>query len=197
MYFNSNQTAELAKLYYAPKVMHKIRLANSADCPLTTAPALILRDGRVISQGMMTYTAVGASSDLELTAAVDISVKKVDEETERLPNAANWNGSSYDRSNLTGTINLTNRRADTIKLEVKRSVLGTIDSADNNGKITHLGRNEGEWFTTNGLPYWWGWYSWPSWWYHFNAIGQINWDLQLKSGENITLQYKWHYFWRD
>jgi len=194
--FNNDQMAQLARLYHAPKVMHKIRLINNAECPLTTAPALILREGRVIAQGMMTYTSVGASSDLELTTAVDISVKKIDEETERIPNAEQWNGYTYSRSNLTGTISLTNNRTDTIELEVRRSVLGNIDSADSDGDITHLGRHEGGWIATDGFPFWWGWYNWPYWWYHFNAVGQVNWELKLKPGENIELEYKWHYFWR-
>jgi hypothetical protein len=194
--FNNDQMAQLAKLYHAPKAMHKIRLTNNAQCPLTTAPALILRQGRVIAQGMMTYTAVGAASDLELTAAVDISVKKIDEETERIPNAEQWNGYTYSRSSLTGTISLANNRTDTIELEVRRSVLGNIDSAGGEGKITHLDRHEGGWIATDGFPFWWGWYNWPYWWYHFNAIGQVNWELKLKPGQNIELEYQWHYFWR-
>jgi len=175
--------------------MHKIRISNTADCPLTTAPALILREGRIIAQGMMTYTAIGAACDLELTTAIDISVKKLDEETGRIPNAERWNNNSYSRSNMTGTISLTNRRTDTIELEVRRSVLGNIDDANDGGKITQVGRHEGEWMTTDSFPFWWNWYSWPYWWYHFNTVGQVNWDIKLKPGESISLEYKWHYFW--
>ena len=195
--FNNDQMTQLARLYNAPKAMHKIRISNTADCPLTTAPALILRDGRIIAQGMMTYTAIGAASDLDLTTAIDISVKKLDNETERVPNAARWNDYTYSRSNLTGTISLTNHRADTIELEVKRSVLGNIDSADNDGKITHTGGYEGQWLATDSLPFWWNWYNWPYWWYHFNTISEVNWNLKLSPGESINLEYKWHYFWRS
>jgi hypothetical protein len=194
--FNNDQMSQLAKLYNAPKAMHKIRISNTADCPLTTAPALILRDGRIIAQGMMTYTAIGASCDLDLTDAIDISVKKSDEETERIPNAVTWNNNQYFRSNLTGKISLTNRRTDTIELEIKRSVLGTIDKADNDGKIIHVGGQD-EWVNTDGFPSWWSWYSWPYWWYYFNPVGQVNWDLKLKPNESISLEYKWHYFWHS
>jgi len=193
---NSEQQTRLAQLYYSPKVMHKIRLANNAECPLTTAPALILRQGRIIAQGMMTYTAAGASSDLELTAAVDIAVKKMDKETERIPDAAKWDNNTYARSNLTGTITLTNRRSDTVRLEIRRFVLGNIDSAGHEGSIEHLGRHEGGWMDPNSLPFWWGWYNWPYWWYHFNAVGRVSWECELKPGKTIELEYKWHYFWR-
>jgi len=193
---NSQQQTKLAQLYHSPKVMHKIRLANNAKCPLTTAPALILRQGRIIAQGMMTYTAVGASSDLELTAAVDISVEKLDKETDRIPDAAKWDNYTYARSNLTGTIHLTNHRSDTVNLEIRRSILGHVDSASHEGLIEHLGRHEGGWMDPNSLPFWWGWYNWPYWWYHFNAVGRVSWECELKPGKTIDLEYKWHYFWR-
>jgi len=193
---NSQQQAQLAQLYYSPKVMHKIRLANNAECPLTTAPAMILREGRIIAQGMMTYTAVGASSDLELTAAVDIAVEKIDKETERIPDAAKWDNYTYARSNLTGTISLTNRRTDTVSLEIRRSILGQVDNASHEGSIEHLGRHEGGWMDPNSLPFWWSWYNWPYWWYHFNAVGRVSWDCELEPGKSIELEYNWHYFWR-
>jgi len=193
---NSQQQAQLAQLYYSPKVMHKIRLANNAKCPLTTAPALILRQGRIIAQGMMTYTAVGASSDLELTAAVDIAVEKLDNETERIGDAAKWDNNTYARSNLTGTIILTNRRSDTVILEIRRSILGHVDSASHDGSIEHLGRHEGGWMDPNSLPFWWGWYNWPYWWYHFNAVGRVSWECELEPGKTVELEYNWHYFWR-
>ncbi len=193
---NNEQTAQLARLYHAPKVMHKIRLDNDATCPLTTAPALILRQGRVIGQSMMTYTAVGASSDVELTVAVDIAVERLDVETERINDADRWDGHTYARSNLTGTITLTNHRAGSVDLEVRRSVLGNIDSADSDGKIEQLGRQEGGWMTTDVYPFWWGWYNWPYWWYRFNSVGRVSWELKLKSEESIELEYKYHYFWR-
>lgn len=194
--FNNEQTARLAKLYHAPKVMHKIRLDNDADCPLTTAPALILRRGRIIGQSMTTYTAVGASCDIELTVAVDISVERLDVETERVNDAAKWDNHTYVRSNLTGTITLTNHRAGSVDLEVRRSVLGNIDSADHEGEIEQLGRQEGGWMTTDTYPFWWNWYNWPYWWYRFNSVGRVNWELKLEPEKKIELEYKYHYFWR-
>jgi len=193
---NNDQQAKLAQLYHAPKVMHAIRLTNKAECPLTTAPALILREGRIVAQGMMTYTAVGAVSDLELTSAVDVSVERLDRETDRIADAAKWDGYTYARSNLTGSVKLTNHRGDAVDLEIRRSVLGHIDSASHEGSIVHLGRHEGGWATANGRPFWWSWYNWPYWWYHFNSVGRVTWECRLKPGQSIELEYKWHYFWR-
>ena len=59
-----------------PKVMHKVRVFNKTEQPFTTAPALLIREGRAIGQSMMTYTARGAAVDIPVTTAVDIKVKK-------------------------------------------------------------------------------------------------------------------------
>src|SRR5262249_3801921 len=87
---HDTQATELQKMLQAPKVQHNIRLTNSSEQPLTTGPALILKDGRLLAQGMMTYTARGGATDLQVTTAVDIKVKKTDKETKRTPGAANF-----------------------------------------------------------------------------------------------------------
>jgi hypothetical protein len=127
---------------------------------------------------------------------VDIAVERQEVETERIPNAAQWDGNTYARSNLTGTISLTNHRSQAVNLEIRRSVMGNIDSASHDGKIEHLGWQEGGWMTTDDYPFWWGWYNWPYWWYRFNAIGRVSWQLKLGPNEKIELEYKYHYFWR-
>jgi hypothetical protein len=191
-HFNSSQLAAMARLYHAPKVMHKIRLFNKSKYPLTTAPALIVRDGRLLAQGMMTYTAIGASSDLDITTAVDIRVKKFDEETGRMPNAATWHGYKYDRVDMSGTISLTNYRSQAVDLEVVRHVLGNTGEVSQGGVAKQLNVFE----NTECYPQGWGSYRWPSWWHHFNGVGRVNWNFRLEPGKSIKLQYTYHYYWR-
>ncbi len=195
--FNNEQQAQLAALMHAPKATHSIRLINDSKYPITTAPALILRNGRLIAQGMTKYTAVGARGDLDLTTAVDISVKKTDTEAERTPNAVKWGGYNYTRCNLNGKITLTSHKDKPVDLEVRRFVLGNIDTANSDGRIEHLGWNEGGWTATGELPFWWNWYRWPYWWHHFNPVGRTEWDITLQPGKTVELEYAWHYFWRD
>ena len=192
---NSTQQAELARLMSVPKVSHKIRLVNQGNQPLTTAPALVIRDERVLAQGMMTYTAPGASMDLEIASSVDIQVTKRESETKRTPNAQRWQGDDYARVDLEGTIGLTNYRGTPVDLEITRQVLGNVTSADHGGAITRLNVIEQDRFTAAGsYPAWWGWYSWPSWWHRLNGIGRITWTLPLEPGKSLDLGYAWHYF---
>ncbi len=193
--FNSQRQAELAKLFHAPKVMHKIRLRNKSPYPLTTAPAIIQQDGRLLGQGMMTYTPAGGSVDLTITTAVDVSVKKSDTETGRTPNAATRGGYKYDRINLEGSISLTNYRNKAVELEIVRYVLGNASDAGK-GRIEKVNVHEGAWQIGRGYPNWWRWYSWPSWWHHLNGMSRVQWKIKLEAGKSVELPYKWHYFWR-
>ncbi|MCD4698952.1 MAG: hypothetical protein K8R91_00050, partial [Phycisphaerae bacterium] len=186
-------------LLAAPKVLHKIRLTNRSVYPLTTAPALILRGERLLAQGMMTYTAIGGTTDLGVTAAVDIQVKKLDKETQRIPNAEVWQSNKYARIDLAGTISLTNFLKEAVELEVVRHVLGNATEAGQDGKIEMVNVLEDATFGQAGkdaYPYWWGWHNWPRWWRHFNGVGRITWKMTLDAGKSSDLTYEWHYYWR-
>ena len=168
----------MARLLAAPKVMHRIRLDNKGATPFTTAPALIFRDDRILAQGMMTYTSAGAKTDLTLTAAVDMQVKKTDTETRREPKAAAWEGNEFARVDLDGTIALTNYTAKPLTLEVVRNVLGNVTTADNDGKIEMVNVLEDPSYAPAGgynsysyYPSWWGWYNWPYWWRRLQRRG--------------------------
>jgi hypothetical protein len=194
---SNEQQRELARLFSSPKVMHKVRLMNHSKYPLTTAPALITREGRVLAQGLMTYTATGASVDLSITTAVDFQVSKSDVETKRTPNAVEENGNRYTRVDLAGKITITSHRTERAELEITRYVLGAADSAEAEGKLEKINAFENnEYFTNANYPYWWSWYGWPYWWNYFNGIGRITWNLTFDPGQSKELGYQWHYFWR-
>lgn len=194
---SSEQQRELARLFNSPKVMHKIRLTNSSKYPLTTAPTLILREGRALAQSLMTYTSTGASVDLAVTTAVDFQVKKTELETGRTPSALKENGSTYSRIDMTGKISLTNHRAQAAEVEVNRYILGTANTATPEAKIEKMNVFENGDFVGGGdYPYWWGWYGWPYWWHHINGIGRLTWKIKLEPKQPAELNYTWHYFWQ-
>ncbi len=200
-HFNDQRKRQLAELFHAPKVEHLVRLTNKSPYPLTTAPALLHKGDRVIAQSMMTYTAVGASSDLSVTTAVDIAVTKSDRETTRDPKAERWRGNDYARIDLTGSIGIHNHGARTVSIEVSRHVLGNVDEASSDGAIMRVNLLEAPGQaafgpTGHGYPYWWGWYSWPWWWHHFNGIGRVSWDIELEPGADVDLTYRWYYYWQ-
>jgi hypothetical protein len=195
--FNYQQQGEIAKLFRAPKAIHKLRLTNTSKYPITTAPALIMSGGQALGQGMTTYTSAGSTLDLPITTAVEIQVKKTDKETGRDHNAASWENYNYAKINLEGTIRITNNRSATSKIEVTRHVLGNASEADHDGKVEMQNVFEDDSLgPTHGYPDWWGWYSWPNWWTHFNGIAKITWKVDLEPGKSVDLKYNWNYYWR-
>ena len=195
--FNSDQQRQMAQFLAGSRVMHALRLTNKSDFPITTAPALILRDGRILAQGLITYTSVGADADLPITKAMDVRLKKIDKETARTPNAVRWQEYQYGRIDLTGTVSLTNFGKDAVELEVTRHVLGNVLSADHDGKVEMVNVFEDDSYTGGSGPYpYWSWYNWPYWWHHFNGIGRVKWTFKLEPGQSIDLGYTWNYYWR-
>lgn len=193
--YNNNQN-ELAQLFAAPKVEHSIRLKNSSEHPLTTAPALVMKKGRILAQGLMTYAAPGASADLGITEAVDIGVKKSDSELKRTPNAIEWQGIRFARIDLSGKVTLTNYRKEPIEIEITRNVLGTVDSASGDATTEMLNVAEDLSIGVGRDPWhWWSRYRWPWWWYNVNGCGRITWNVTLDPAKPLDLEYTWHYFW--
>jgi len=197
---DARQGAELARLAAEPKAVHTIRLSNTAAAPLTTAPALVMKEGRVLAQGMLTYTSPGAEADLAVTTAVDIRVDKEERETRRVPNAANWNGDQLARIDLDGFVTVTNRRGAPVEIEVVRHVMGNVTKADAEATVERvnvledlalLGQAAGP-----GGPPWIGWFNWPPWWRQYNGAARVRWNVKLDAGAEKTLAYQWHYFGR-
>jgi len=193
---NTEQEAEMARVFSAPKVAHQVRFTYKSSYPLTTAPALVVSGNSVLAQGLITYTAVNASSDLEIGKAVDVQVVKSDAETGRVASAARWLGDEYARVDLSGTIKLTNYRDKAVDIEVTRHVLGNVTAAGSGGVVTKVNVFEDGSYMSGDSPRWWRWYQWPNWWAHFNGVGRISWKIRIEPGKSADLGYTWHYFWR-
>ncbi len=195
---DTSRQAELGRIFGGSRVTHRIRLSNSSAFPLTTAPTLILRDERLLAQGLMTYAAPGAETDLTVTSVVDISVRKEDHETKRVPNAATWQSDQYGRVDLQGSLTLTSYRKEMVEVEITRHVLGNVVTADNEGRKEMVNVLEDDTLLRGGSPrpFWWNVFSWPWWWGHFNGVGRVTWTVQLEPKKPVTVGYTWNYFWR-
>jgi len=192
--FRNDRELQTARALRRPQVMHEVRLTNRGPHPFTTAPALVLRNGRVLAQGMMTYTSVKGDVDLPVTSAVDLKYELKDRETDRIPDAVRWQGNAYARTEMAGSIRLTSYKDAPVHLRVTRFVLGDLRTATHDGEAEVLNLLEDATWTS-WVPVWWRWYDWPYWWYHFNPAGKVTWDLTVDPDETVELGYTWHYYW--
>ena len=179
------------------RILHKIRLKNTDARPFTTAPALILDSQNkesgetAVGQSILTYAPKGASSDLTLTEAINVKAVKKENEISREDAAKTWLGSNYAKINLAGTLVVTNYSDKAIKLEIKRNVLGQVDSNSPTGKAEMLNATA---LTEN--PGWWYSYNWPAWWAQMNGLGKFTFREEIAAHQKVEAKYKWHYFWR-
>ena len=178
-----------------PHAKHVLRITNSGDAPLTTAPALVFANGRVLAQGLMTYTARGAKVDLPVTTAVNLDVRRSEKETGRTPNAVKLRNDQFHRVDLEGAITLTSRLDRAVDVEVARHVIGGVDSADHDGDVAMVNLHE-EPAAAASHPDWMSSWDWPWWWHRLNGIGRIRWRLRLEPGQTVALGYRWHYLWQ-
>jgi hypothetical protein len=193
---NSEQRREVARLLSRPRAVHKARLTNRGPHPLTTAPALIIKDGRPLGQGLMTYTPVGGEVDLEITTAVGLQVRKEEQETGRTPTALHLNSTEFMRIDLAGKLILKNFMDRSARLIVTRYALGKFDSVGQNGVVTDGSPFDDElMLEAAGTASWWARFSWPWWWASVNGLGRARWDATLDPGAETELNYQWHYYW--
>lgn len=194
--FSTDQQRRIAELLDRPVARHVLRLTNESDHPFTTAPALIIHDGKPLAQGLMTYTAKGSTTDLEVTDAVDIRVKIDEHESGRETRGMIWDGNQYARIDLEAAIELTNFKPHRATLEITKYAFGLPTSASNQGKATALGMFQDASLWGNDQRVWWYNYGWPWWWHRLNGVTRFNWTITLEPGESIDLSAQWHYFWR-
>lgn len=129
----SERVMELAKALAAPKVMHVLRIKNTSDAPLTTAPACALAWPRARAGPDVLHA--DGRRDGSRDQSGDRGVCRAPEEHEagRTPNAERWNGTNYGRIEIAGAVTLRNEKDQPVDLEVRRRVLGVADSVGQEG----------------------------------------------------------------
>lgn len=192
--FHYEQQRQIAQGLDRPTAKHVLRITNSTEHPFTTAPALIIRDGQPLAQGLLRYTAKSATVDLDVTSAVDIRVEASERETDRIPNGLRWRNTDYARIDMQGSASITNYKTVPVTLEIRATALGTATNANLDADITKLNFFTGINWDEPTLQ-WSRWYGWPWWWSRFNPASRIEWNIQLKPGESTSLEWAWHYFW--
>jgi hypothetical protein len=191
----SDEQREMARLTAAPKAIHKARLTNRGPQPLTTAPAMVEKNGTMLGQGLMTYASAGGKADLEITTAVGIQAGKDESETGRTPNALRINGNDYTRVNGKGTLRLKSYLTKPARLVVTRYAIGSFDTASAEGTLTNGSPFDDMLMLEAGGAAWSGG-SLPWQLTSANGIGKAQWTLELAPGQEADLEYQWHYFTR-
>lgn len=150
-------------------VWHSIRFKNVSKQPLTTAAAVTIKNGEILGQDMMKYTGIGAESCVKITKALDVRADAAEEETARERESLKLRSGYYDLVTLKGKLQVVNRKADTVKLQVTKFLTGEIKSMDGKPTVTTQAK---------GLR-------------AVNPKQKIEWTIEVKPGEKAELNYSY------
>ena len=150
-------------------VWHSLRLTNRTKLPWTTAPAQLMKDGHIIGQDTLHYTAPKAETVVKITHAVGVKAEQTEIETNRERDAVSLYGRHFDRVTIEGTLRLTNFKAEPIAIEITKTLSGDVQKTAPKAEDTTLAR---------GLK-------------AMNPVHDLTWKLDMKPGESREITYSY------
>jgi len=144
-----------------------VRMTNQTTMPWTTAPAQLMKDGQIIGQDTLHYTAPTAETVVKITHAVGVKAEQTEIETSRERDAVSFYGSHFDRVTIEGALRLTNFKAETISIEITKTLSGEVEKTTPKAEDTTLAR---------GLK-------------AMNPVHDLTWKLDLKPGKSREITY--------
>lgn len=153
-------------------VWHSLKFKNSSGQPWTTAPATTVQNGEILGQDLMHYTSAGADAIVKITKALDIRADQFEEEIERQRGALRIHpqtGPVYDLITLKATLEVTNRKAEKVKLRIDRELTGEVVEAQGNPTLTKIAK---------GLK-------------EINPKTRLEWTKEIDPGQKLTLTFSY------
>lgn len=151
-------------------VWHYIQFKNSNKQPLTTGPASVFKDGQIVGQDTLKYTALNSNVRLQVAQTLDIPVQTTDEEVSRAKNSLTIKRDEkttdvYDLVTYKYTFTVQNHKNKAVYVEASRNFQGQFVSAE--PKI-------------NAKPT-------PT--VELNSYGYLYWDFTLQPGRKTTYSF--------
>ncbi len=157
-------------------VWHTIRFKNTANQPLTTAPATVYKNGQIMGQDTLMYTSGGGEVNLKMSKALDVK-NDVDEEEVSRERAKLQHPSygTFDWVTVKGTIVLKNNKSESVDLTITKLITGDLISSTDTPKVVK---------TAKGLR-------------QVNSASKLTWNLALAKGATKTITYNYSIYVRN
>ncbi len=159
----------------AEEVWHSCRLVNSLDMPLTTAATEFLTDGEFTGQDVCYYTAPKGETTIRINKALNVLAEQAEVEVDRKRNASEFHGYRYDLVTVRGELKIRNKLNKAIEIEIKKEHSGELIESQPKCKDTK---------TAKGLK-------------QVNPKHILTWNIDLKSGEEQNISYKYQVYIRN
>lgn len=156
---------------YRDAAWDSVRFRNPLDFPMTTGPAMIVANGKFLGQSMSYFVNKGEQTMLHITKALSIRTRATEHEE---PVAGNretiyWGGQTFRKVPVKGELLVSNHRAETVTLVIRRRFSGELLEADGDPRCVL--REEGV--------------------YSVNKRNELIWTFELKPGKEKKLAYRY------
>jgi hypothetical protein len=128
---------------------------------------MAMSNGNPLSQDILMYTPKGAEGTVKITVATDIRGKRSETEKSREPDALKGYGYTFWKITSEGEFTLKNFKTRAVTLDVRKTLVGEVLSASDDGKIAK---------TAEAVR-------------SVNPTSIISWKVPLKPGEEKKLTY--------
>lgn len=143
---------------------------NPFKFPLTTAPAMIVADGRFNGQRTCFWTNAGEETRVKVTRSLSIRTSSMEElDKARSLERVAVGRRDYSKIYIKGELKLNNHRKEVVKVHVAYNARGIIDNASAGGRLTLL----------------------PGSLTDVNPVNEVLWVVTLNPGEEKQLTYSY------
>ncbi len=159
------------------EVWHTIELTNTSGIPWTTAPVLIVSKDKILGQDTLSFTNISGKTSIKITRPLDITAQLKEIEVERIrdiqaekyPEYHLHSSYDYDLVTIGGTLEVVNRKATPINIEITKLIYGEILTTQNTPKIEKPAWD----LDKENLP-------------HF-----VTWDVKVEPRKKLVIEYKY------
>jgi hypothetical protein len=154
------------------KFYHSLKISNKSKNSFTNAPVVMVdkrnAQTRPLAQDLLQYTPINGSSSIKVTESPDVEIQQYEIIKTKAEERTYFYGNDFYKATIEGKISIKNYKNKDIKLEVRQKLEGT------------LGKTEQEWkiLSQKVQPF------------SPNNLNNVQWDLNLKSGEEKTFTYQ-------
>lgn len=148
-----------------------IRFKNPFKTAMTSAPAEIEQNGRLLGQTISSWTNPGQQATLKITKALTVSGKIIENEEPSKRPAISLYGRKFMNPDVNGSVILHNYRKVPATAVVNLRFAGEFISAEGQPKVRTVA-NSGNYLSVN-------------------KINEISWEIKLAPGEERTVNFKY------
>jgi hypothetical protein len=146
-----------------------IRFKNPLNYPMTTGPAMVVQDGKILGQRTSYFVSPGEETTQHITKALSIRTLTSEQEEQSSRQVVFVAGNDYQKTNVNGRLIVKNHRAETIELVIRRRFSGELIEAAQEPQRRLL---------AEGV-------------YSINQRNELIWTLKLSPGEEKELTYRY------